>query len=76
MSLVERSFILCPFLGGSTIGGFTVFICYSCEHSLSPSVQLRVESGKPTAQLISYSRSDTSGPKLSSYYIAPIQVPV
>ena len=24
MSLVERSYILCPFLGGSTIGGFTV----------------------------------------------------
>ena len=41
---------------------------------LSPSVQLRVESGKPTAQLISYSRSDTNGPKLSSYHIAPVQV--
>ena len=24
MSLVEKSFILCPFLGGSTIRGFTV----------------------------------------------------
>ena len=28
MSFVERSFILCPFLGGSTIGGFTVFIIF------------------------------------------------
>ena len=37
-------------------------------------MQLRVESGKLTAQLISYSRSDTSGPKLSAYHIAPIQV--
>ena len=25
MSLVERFFILCPFLGGSTIRGFTIF---------------------------------------------------
>ena len=25
MSLVERSYILFPFLGGSTIGGFTVY---------------------------------------------------
>ena len=24
MSFVERSIILCPYLGGSTIGGFTV----------------------------------------------------
>ena len=26
MSFVERSIILCPYLGGSTIGGSTVFI--------------------------------------------------
>ena len=26
VSLLERSFILCPFLGGSIIGGFTVCI--------------------------------------------------
>ena len=27
MSFVERSIILCPYLGGSTIGGFTVYSC-------------------------------------------------
>ena len=27
MSFVERSIILCPYLGGSTIGGSTVTIC-------------------------------------------------
>ena len=28
VSLVERLFILCPFLGGSTIGDFTVMRCF------------------------------------------------
>ena len=31
MSFVERSIILCPYLGGSTIGGSTVYhMCRSC----------------------------------------------
>ena len=38
MSFIESSTIQCPFLGGSTIGGFTVYTCsvllvymYSCR---------------------------------------------
>ena len=41
VSLVERSFILCPFLGGSTVRGFTIYIffvgsgCVQLEELLS-----------------------------------------
>ncbi len=36
-------------------------------------MQLRVEEGLP-AKLISYSRADTAGPKLSNFFIALIDV--
>ena len=37
-------------------------------------LQLRVQSDQSTAQLISYNRKDTAGPKLSDYHVATIQV--
>ena len=41
MSFVERSIILCPYLGGSTIGGSTVVIDkFTCDQSVNSPILL------------------------------------
>ena len=53
MSFVERSIILCPFVGGSTIGGSTVYLgslycnmyvwsCDSCAKKICPLCERRL----------------------------------
>ena len=44
MSFLERSTVHCPYLGGSTIGGFTV-LCFLvfCAQSVAAAVVVRSE---------------------------------
>ena len=43
MSFVERFIILCPYLGVSTIGGFTVYIILYCIYNVYLLVNVELE---------------------------------